>query len=150
MNLLQEIEDDFKAIFEKVKEEVEGAVLSEADKVVNMLMAFDASPTGEMIISGLETIFPAADPAIDAISLALPVIAKDMNWAQAEAGKSDDAIFQDAWTYLKNAVGNTKASQLNSLSAQIGDIINGIKEGTLTFQQLLSFAQGAHAPLIAI
>jgi hypothetical protein len=147
MSFVQTIITDIEKVWDEVKD-IGEVVLTDADKVVNMIMAFEQSPTGQEIITGLETVFPAGSEAINAIALALPVIAKDMKWGADELGKSDDQIFQDAWTYLKNTVGSIKANQLNAFASLVGEILNGVKEGTLTIQQLITFAQGAHAPLV--
>jgi hypothetical protein len=149
MGFIQTIITDFEEIFDKIKEEGE-AIITDANQVVNGIMAFTTSPTGVELITLLETIFPKSDPTINAILNALATISKEMNWATNESGKTDEQIFQDAWTYLKSLVGSTKASQLNSFASLISEIIAGIKNVILTIQQILSLQQGAHAPLVTV
>ena len=148
MNLLEKIVQDIEHVFDETKEVAE-VILTDADKVVNAFMTAEQSPGGQDVIKILETVFPAGAEAINAIAFALPAIATKMNWATAEAGKPDDQIFQDAWTYLQSTEGSTKANQLNAFNSLIGEILNGVHEGTLTIQQLITFAQSTHAPLVA-
>lgn len=128
-----------------VKDEAE-TVLTTADKFVTEVLTFAASPTGQTIESIIETFIPAN--LVDAAKLWLPKLFVDLKWATAETGKTDSQIISDGLGYLASTTGNIKASQANTLAANVASFISDNQGTGLTIQQTLTAAQPIHAPAV--
>src|ERR1700761_2833166 len=89
-----------------IKDEGEKA-LQIANSIVNSILAFEQTPTGQTIEDIIEGLIPAELKS--AFVLWLPVFLKGLKWASDEVSKLDDEILQDGLGYFKGLTGDLKA-----------------------------------------
>ena len=143
---LETIIEDVKKFLGLIKSDAEVA-LSDANKFVSAVLTFAATPEGQTIESIVEAFIPS--DLVNAAKLWLPELFTALNWATAEVGKSNGQIINDGLTYLASTTGNVKASQANTLAANVASFISDNTGAGLTIQQTLATAQPVHAPLAA-
>lgn len=118
--------------------------LTAANKVVNAILAFEQTPTGQEIEHVAEQFLPSELKA--AFTLWLPQFLKALKWASDELNKSDAAILADGLTYFKATEGDLKALQANTLAAGISKFTSDNTGAGLTIQHSIIAAQSVHNP----
>ena len=115
-------------------------IATEASTITNNIKAWASSPAGITIENIVADLVPPE------LTLAfkdwLPTLFKDLNFATNAADYlTDDHIIQQGLAYLNSLTGNARATQLNSLSANIA-AWKALNQGAqLTIQQALTLSQ---------
>ena len=140
---LKTIWQDVLKFLHLIKDEGEKA-LQIANQVVNEILDFEQTPTGQAIENIIEGIIPAELKS--AFILWLPTFLKGLKWAAGELAKNDDEILQDGLGYFKDLTGDFKALQANTLAAGISKFVSDNTGAGLTIQQSITAAQPVHNP----
>lgn len=146
-NLIAEI----VGLFHKAENVVDD-IFKTADDFVNRVKVLGGSQIGQFLESGIETVFPASTAVINAVKVWFPQAAAKLAGVQGTVASDEGKVqaFIDHINNLKESDGTLYAGTLNTLNADLQQLIAGVKDvTTLTPQMSIAGAQVAHDPTLA-
>lgn len=142
---------DIVNIFHKAETVVDD-IFKMADDFVNQAKTLESSQIGQFLESGIESLFPASTAIINAVKIWFPQAAAKLAGVQGTVASTEGKVqaFIDHITSLKESDPTLYAGTLNTLNADLQQLIAGVKDvTTLTPQMSIAGAQVAHDPALA-